>query len=142
MFDIMDMINPNNDSYYKRNSARIHAAQAKRYREDPEYRARQLANSRAWYAANRDQRNLIRRKWELKQYGLTPKAYWDLYSAQNGVCAICFKPERVLAVDHNHITQAVRGLLCGSCNRALGLFKDSSGLLRNACAYLERTPQQ
>ena len=46
-----------------------------------------------------------------------------LLDAQNGCCAICLKPEsyfkRRLAVDHNHKTGKVRGLLCFRCNKFL-----------------------
>lgn len=62
---------------------------------------------------------------------------------QNNVCAICEKlpslKEKVLGVDHNHTSGKVRGLLCGACNRALGLLKDNPILLRKAETYLART---
>jgi hypothetical protein len=41
------------------------------------------------------------------------------------------------AIDHNHDTGEFRGVLCRQCNRALGMFKDSSTILRNAVEYLE-----
>ena len=42
-----------------------------------------------------------------------------------------------LAVDHNHKTGRVRGILCSFCNTALGKFDDSVGLLARAIEYLE-----
>jgi hypothetical protein len=42
-----------------------------------------------------------------------------------------------LAVDHDHKTGKVRKLLCHNCNRALGLFKDNSELMRKAASYVE-----
>jgi hypothetical protein len=42
-----------------------------------------------------------------------------------------------LAVDHCHDTGKVRRLLCHNCNRALGLFKDNSDILRKAADYVE-----
>jgi hypothetical protein len=67
-----------------------------------------------------------------------------LNEAQEGVCAICGKEESVLvngiprslAVDHNHTTGEIRGLLCSMCNRGLGYFKDSNILLQKAVNYL------
>lgn len=64
--------------------------------------------------------------------------------AQDGRCAICREEEtatargrvRSLAVDHDHETGAVRGLLCSRCNTALGLFRDNPALLLEAIAYL------
>lgn len=80
------------------------------------------------------------RRYLLGQYGLTPAAYDTMLCGQNGVCAICEEPEKVegrsLAVDHDHATGAVRGLLCTYCNTALGKFRDSVELLARAQSYL------
>ena len=70
---------------------------------------------------------------------LTEGEYETMLDRQNGVCAICKgkpKGER-LAVDHVHGTEKVRGLLCGPCNRALGLFKDDPVRLAVAIEYLK-----
>lgn len=45
--------------------------------------------------------------------------------------------ERSMAVDHDRNTGEVRGLLCQTCNRMLGLAQDSRQILINAAAYLE-----
>lgn len=58
----------------------------------------------------------------------------DLLFSQRGTCAICSRAKR-LAVDHCHVGGQVRGLLCNSCNRGLGLFQDSPELLQKALAY-------
>lgn len=63
---------------------------------------------------------------------------------QGGLCAICRQPERtarnqVLAVDHDHSTGEVRGLLCSHCNRAVGLLADDPARLIRALAYLGAT---
>ncbi len=71
-------------------------------------------------------------------YGMTEAEYNKLILQQKGVCAICkTNKEGRLAVDHNHKTKEIRGLLCRLCNSAIGLFKDSPVLLRNAADYLE-----
>jgi uncharacterized protein YbaR (Trm112 family) len=55
--------------------------------------------------------------------------------AQDGKCAIC-QQSRVLCLDHSHANNAVRGLLCRSCNRLLGVVDDNPELLENAARYL------
>ena len=73
-----------------------------------------------------------------RRYGLTPKQYASLFDAQGGLCAIC-KSEPITVIDHDHETKEVRGLLCGVCNRGLGMLGDSVSGLRAALEYLERT---
>lgn len=100
-------------------------------------------NCAEWYEENGRQY-----AWErqLAAYGLTPEDYDDLFMAQQGVCAVCFEPERItrndgevrpLVVDHNHDTGEVRGLLCSTCNTGIGMLKDSSDLLESALIYLK-----
>lgn len=77
----------------------------------------------------------------LKQYGLTPQALQQLVDQQDGLCAIC--RERPAAhVDHDHLTGAVRGVLCFPCNVGLGQFRDRADILRKAITYLETTTWQ
>lgn len=82
-----------------------------------------------------------------RTYRITLKEYERFYIAQNGMCAICHHPEIVkgrlfLAVDHDHKNGKVRGLLCSSCNMALGSFADSSERLYSAIRYLKNTSQR
>lgn len=82
----------------------------------------------------------------LRQYGLTPAAYDSMLAGQGGVCAICRQAETridtrtgtafVLAVDHDHETRVVRGLLCNRCNRAVGMLNDDPDLVQRAAVYL------
>lgn len=79
-------------------------------------------------------------------YGISLEQYRDMFNRQEGVCAICKKPEQTvdkrtgflydLAVDHCHVTGRVRGLLCQFCNRGLGNFRDNEESLRAAATYL------
>lgn len=80
----------------------------------------------------------------LKQnYNLTHEEWLKINESQNGVCAICKKPEmrrgRPLSVDHDHQTGKIRGLLCSNCNTALGLLRDSIPNLSEAIDYLKRS---
>lgn len=58
------------------------------------------------------------------RYGITLDDYNSVLEAQNGRCAICGElPSNHLCIDHDHKTGKVRGLLCISCNVALGWFE-------------------
>jgi hypothetical protein len=73
-------------------------------------------------------------------YGLTPQDVEAMSTRQGGLCAICalpFPDTKRRHVDHCHTTGRVRGLLCSSCNLALGKFRDDPALLRRAAEYLE-----
>jgi hypothetical protein len=82
---------------------------------------------------------------QIGKYGCSELEYEKLLKKQNGVCAICgsenghyskYGLKCKLAVDHDHKTGNIRGLLCNLCNRGLGLFKDSISSLQNAAHYL------
>ena len=69
----------------------------------------------------------------METFGITLGQYDKLFENQNGVCAICGKPEKAkskygfvrrLAVDHNHKTGKIRSLLCGTCNQDLGVYEN------------------
>lgn len=78
-------------------------------------------------------------------YGIDAVEYDRMFSAQNGVCAICEKPETVvvngkpkyLSVDHDHSDNAIRGLLCHNCNHTLGHALDDPKILRAAADYID-----
>lgn len=75
------------------------------------------------------------------RYGLEVPELEALTAAQGGRCAICGGQDSGgyrLAVDHCHKTRRVRGMLCGTCNRGLGNFRDDPDLLRAAIDYLAR----
>lgn len=76
-----------------------------------------------------------------KKYGISILDYDRMYQIQGGSCPICKRHQTELKaklnVDHNHQTGFVRGLLCNSCNQALGAFKDNIDTLQNAIDYLK-----
>lgn len=80
----------------------------------------------------------------IERYGITESEYESMWQSQQGLCAICKRPETEsirgrLCIDHCHDTGIVRGLLCGFCNTGLGGFRDNVESLRSAITYLERT---
>lgn len=81
------------------------------------------------------QRNGFRRRL----YGLSDEDFQERLDEQNAVCAICGKDpgDRSLAVDHDHASGSIRGLLCSTCNTGIGGLKDDPELLRRAITYLQ-----
>lgn len=75
-----------------------------------------------------------------KRYGLTMDKYHALLNFQNDACALCKRHKSMnelgIHVDHNHANERVRGLLCPSCNQALGLLQDNPELCKLAALYL------
>ena len=107
---------------------------------------------RKWSALNRDRENDTARKWReknprrnlnnilVRNFGLKVEQYEKMFKDQNGACAICEKQDtngKRLAVDHDHKTGKIRGLLCDRCNRGIGLMQESISSLHNAVRYLE-----
>ncbi len=78
----------------------------------------------------------------LRGHGLTVEQYEAMVAAQDNRCAICGN-EQVgrfgrLAIDHDHQTGAVRGLLCARCNLCLGQFNDDIETMKKAIEYIEK----
>jgi hypothetical protein len=127
----------------------VKANPEKRQKTERAYRKKNAekiaAQKKMWKGKNRDKHRESNRRWKLKRFG-GEDTFSRLFAAQAGKCAICFtekgsstgKDNRRLAVDHCHNTKVVRGLLCGNCNRMLGLAKDDPALLKRAAKYLER----
>lgn len=100
-----------------------------------------------WEVKNPTKRALASQNNRLKSsYGITLNDYNNMRTRQNGLCAICQKPEslkrqgtsKALSVDHCHSSGAIRGLLCTACNLGLGAFKDNVLYLEKAIIYLNR----
>jgi hypothetical protein len=114
--------------------------------ENPErkkaYRERWWANLIADPARYQKYVERTRRK-DLKRQGMTQEQYDAKLAAQDGLCAICRLPHgralagrsKDLAIDHDHATGQLRGLLCDDCNIGLGLFHDDPQRLMNAALY-------
>ena len=110
-------------------------------------------HARRWRLANPEKARAGKRRWSLahpekvrahrlySNYRIRPSEYAALFAAQGGVCAICKKPApngRRLHVDHDHETKTVRGLLCVSCNQAIGGLGDTFEAVEVAFLYLLR----
>jgi hypothetical protein len=130
--------------HYKKNKERI-AAYRKKWREkNPDKAKDYSARQNARYKAEPEKYRAYFRNHRIKkQYDLSETEYAALVVKQSGRCGICGKEpsgewhgDRMLNVDHNHETGAVRGLLCNQCNRALGLFGDNAERLAQAIRYL------
>lgn len=85
-----------------------------------------------------------RKKYIERKFGIKYEVYEQMYSKQNGLCAICGEPEtnkrqEYLSLDHCHKKGHIRGLLCNSCNRGLGYFRDNQQYLENAKNYLNES---
>ncbi len=88
-------------------------------------------NGRRWREANPERKRAASRRAQLRKYGLTLADYDRMLIDQGGGCWVCEAEPgdrrnhgyTNLAVDHDHDTGAVRGLLCHMCNRALGLIE-------------------
>ena len=80
-----------------------------------------------------------------REFGIDFDEYQRLLELQGGACAICLaQPVTTrLAIDHDHISGEIRGLLCSRCNNELlGAAHDSIDILRRAVDYLESPPAQ
>lgn len=90
---------------------------------------------RQWIRENPEKNRLIWRRSHLKRhYNMTIEEFDALVVAQGNACAIC-REEKKLVVDHDHDSGKVRGLLCHSCNIAVGRLGDGA-LLQRALNYV------
>ena len=100
-------------------------------------------NAKAEYLKQwrKDNEDHVRNREYGKRFGITKADYDRLLIQQDSACAICklIPKRRRLDVDHCHDTGRVRGLLCETCNKALGQFEDNPELLRAAIQYLQPT---
>jgi hypothetical protein len=110
-------------------------------------KVKQDLKSKEWAHRNKERVSMIGRKHRLMRlFGITESQFDSMLDSQNGVCAICKRPERArscngvsirrLNVDHDHNTGRIRGLLCNACNTVLGKVGDSIEVLQSAISYL------
>lgn len=93
------------------------------------YTPEQLENKKLYRVKYRES-GRAKDMWEKSVYGVCKS------ELEYSECVICGSSHRI-CIDHNHTTGKFRGLLCATCNGALGLFHDSVPKLENAIKYLE-----
>jgi hypothetical protein len=121
-----------------------------KYSKNPEYNRKKRIINKRWRDNNwTAEHALVKKLGRIKRvYNLSEEAYNNLYNIQNGKCAICDTPGKSLYdpgrqhnlklfIDHCHKTSLVRGLLCNSCNSAIGLLRERIDLFYKAAAYIE-----
>lgn len=135
-------------------AANAEQARIKRRAWERANRNQRAARAKQWREENQEKAHAQdRRCWLKAKFGISPEEYDTILAAQRGVCAICKMPEkaragklagkrsteaRALAVDHDHRTGEVRGLLCAACNGALHRIETIDAWAQRAHAYLSR----
>lgn len=113
--------------------------------QSAEWRAKQNLKSRLWAIANPERVYILdANKHLLKKYGITLEQYKVILASQNGVRAVCKFPEKIaskkrisrLAVDHDHNTGKIRGLLCFKCNTSISILENNPERLYIISEYL------
>lgn len=123
-----------NKRYYKANAEKIKARARRWYEENPDV---VLDRATKWHKENPRKSHNSKLKYA---FGITVDQYEAMLAAQGGTCAACKLPlgKRRLAVDHCHESGAVRGLLCGACNTALGLLRECPKRMQALKDYIGR----
>ena len=138
--------------------ARAHPRYLK-FKASPAYKAKRLAATKRWQAKQGPEKMVAAkavarlraartaRTRSPRPYANEPNAlvkYLALLTHQDQRCAICkihfetsSRKRNPRAVDHDHTTNKIRGILCINCNLLLGHAKDNPMILRNAVKYLE-----
>ncbi|WP_422097507.1 endonuclease VII domain-containing protein [Variovorax sp.] len=151
--------------YYRQNRERMLAEQKERdaLREaaqpgaraqyQQEYRAAkreqlleaQRVRSRENYASNKAAYRARQRRQRVARYGLTPEQLTAILQRQEHQCPICqrfLSEATVPSIDHCHVTNSVRGVLCRRCNSALGMLEESPSNVERALEYLSMSRLQ
>ena len=126
----------NNKAYNEKNKEKIRAYARAYYENNKE---KLNVKHKAYREKNKDKK----RESELKRnFGIGLHEYDLMFTEQKGKCACCGSHQneltKNLAVDHDHDTGLIRGLLCNHCNLAIGILGDNTEGLMRALNYLEK----
>ena len=95
---------------------------------------------RNWAKSNSERKALSQKQSMVRcRYGITPEEVETQRIKQNNKCAICkerFSEDNLPYIDHDHSSGWFRGLLCRSCNFAIGLLKESAEFFQTAADYV------
>ena len=129
--------------YYRRHRDKLRAKAQAFHEANPEKRKEIGIRQRA----KPDYKDKERNKHYKRKFGITLEQYTEMFKAQSGLCAMCNQPETVntkgkdipmwLAVDHDHKTGKVRGLLCFRCNTMLEHFDRDIDKINAVLAYIK-----
>lgn len=116
---------------------------AKVSRKKPESRYKERERYKRWYYGPKHFQIIEKSVWKNRKYnyGISKEQYISMLESQGNVCAICKRLPRNkkgFAIDHDHHTGQIRGLLCGHCNTALGQLQDDIEIVQNAITYLQK----
>jgi hypothetical protein len=118
-------------SEFYRSNTRYYQRECKPCNRDRKYR---------WHKSDAGKRSTANTKLKAR-FGISVEEYERMLAEQSGKCRICAQEVSYmghkLAVDHDHASGKVRGLLCKACNLAIGNFKDDPALCIAAAEYLK-----
>jgi len=115
--------------------------------KNPEYMKEYRKKNRAqiaeyqkrWASSNPDKIKKYRLKY---YYNISETEYDSLLEKSNFACELCKSADRQLHVDHCHTTGKVRGILCFTCNLALGKLGDTTESITRVLRYLEKNNEE
>jgi hypothetical protein len=116
--------------------------ESKKYYE--KNREKELTRLKIYRENNKEivKKRMLKHNLKNNNINISIEEYYEIFSKHNGKCDICKRPQselkKTFAVDHDHITGEIRGLLCSNCNLGLGNFKDDINILTNAIKYLKK----
>jgi len=130
-----DKSKPDGLNIYCKLCSRRHSKEYKRKTKEKQKEYRKKYNTKESGVAKN-------REYFLKtRYGITIEQFETFFDLQDRKCALCRSETsdgKNFVVDHCHKTGKIRGILCSFCNRALGMFKDDTEILKKAIEYLEK----
>ena len=114
--------------YARKNKDRINERRRELRKKNPE-KYREHGRRRYW-------KDPLKNK--LYKFNINKEQYNQMFTSQDGKCAICNNEMKVINIDHCHETNIVRGLLCTSCNTGIGKLKEDINIMKSAINYLTK----